>query len=296
MTKKSNVLEVSDVFGLQEVIDKIKKSNEAWARKNGQKWGLEGLKPVWNNCVKTTIQLDTGIKNMLNANDDFKRYVMSGKKAKVSCLDLGAGMCQLGPVLRHLGFHTYVAIDLYTLRKQKGYEDGVRLSLDCAKQMFADLQGCTDPIIQEDIAKVRQQVEADIMKDDELDADLKEVAIAMIPHIVTQKWNGALVPEARASPKQMFANLQSDGYFIIEGDVSNARQHIESEVDDFAKHAKFDLIVSAGTEYSKRAGNKGNKREGIPDKLFNNIKEDLLHPNGFSIRFDAYEQIDYEKL
>lgn len=218
MTKKSSVLEVADVPGLQEVIEKIKNSNKAWAKKNNRKWGLEGLTPVWNNCARTTIHLDIGIKNLINSDESFKEYIRSGKKTMLTCLDLGAGMCQLGPIMAHLGFKTYVALDLYELRNHN--LKGVRYSLDCAKQMFIDLES-------------------------------------------------------------------DGGHFIVQGDVKHARKCIESSVNGFDENCRFDLVVSTGTEYNKGG-------EGIPDWLFEKVKEDLLHPEGIAIRFDSYKKIDYE--
>ena len=124
MKKDEDKLAIDDIQGLAEVLEKSKSATIKFAEES--KMPTDGLEPqFWNNCIRRSLSLpkfkekslEVMVTRIINSDKRFVDYIRKNDRSKTRILDIGSSMCQYAPLFHHLGFKTYVGIDLYHQRE-----------------------------------------------------------------------------------------------------------------------------------------------------------------------------------
>ena len=117
-------ISIEDVPGLSEALESSKEATIKFAKEENMP--ISGKSPpYWNNCMRRSLSipefkqhgLEAKAVQIMNSDKRFAEYILKNDGSKLRVLDIGCGICQYGPLFHHLGFKTFVGIDLFDIRK-----------------------------------------------------------------------------------------------------------------------------------------------------------------------------------
>tara|TARA_Y100000592_G_scaffold26127_1_gene41307 strand:- start:6186 stop:6923 length:738 start_codon:yes stop_codon:yes gene_type:complete len=120
---KEDRVSIEDVPGLSEALENSKEATIKFAKEENMP--VDGKSPpFWNNCMRRSIpipgfenhSLDVKVVEIMNSDRRFAEYILKNDGSKLRVLDIGCGICQYAPLFHHLGFKTFVGIDLFDMR------------------------------------------------------------------------------------------------------------------------------------------------------------------------------------